>query len=194
MSDYYHLHHEAYHEATFHIDPESFLWPLVVRLPSCAVILDVGCGSGRDLRWLRHRGYRAVGLERSPGLARLARENAACEILEADFTAFDFSSLSVDAILLVGAFVHVPHRELPALLTRCTAALKPGGLVLLTLKEGAGEATDDKGRTFSRWQDEALRAVFAGLGLRILDFQRNESRLGTGEVWLGYVLGREGAS
>ncbi len=28
MSDYYHLHPEAYHEATFHIDPESFLWPV----------------------------------------------------------------------------------------------------------------------------------------------------------------------
>ena len=27
-----------------------------------------------------------------------------------------------------------------------------------------------------------------------LDFQRDESKLGTGEVWLGYVLGREGAS
>ncbi len=51
-----------------------------------------------------------------------------------------------------------------------------------------------KGRTFSLWQDEALRAVFAGLEFRVLDFQRDESRLGTGEVWLGYVLGREEAS
>jgi cyclopropane fatty-acyl-phospholipid synthase-like methyltransferase len=100
----------------------------------------------------------------------------------------------VDAILLVGAFVHVPHGEPPALLSRCTAALKPGGLVLITLKEGDGQATDTKGRTFSLWQDEALRAVFAGLGFRVLDFQRNESKLGTGEVWLGYVLGREEAS
>jgi len=93
----------------------------------------------------------------------------------------------------VGAFVHVPHGELRALLTRCTAALKPGGLVLITLKEGEGQATDAKGRTFSLWQDEALRAVFAGPGFRVLDFHRNESRLGTGEVWLGCVLGREGA-
>ena len=62
-----HLHPEAYHEATFHIDPASFLRPLAERLPPCAVILDVGCGSGRDLRWLRHRGFRAVGMERSPG-------------------------------------------------------------------------------------------------------------------------------
>ncbi len=32
----------------------------------------------RDLRRLRRWGYRSVGLERSPGLARLARENAGC--------------------------------------------------------------------------------------------------------------------
>jgi len=193
MNDYYHLHPQAYHAATFGVDPSSFLTPLAERLPPGAHVLDAGCGSGRDLRWLRHRGYRAVGLERSPGLARLARENGRCPVLEADFNVFDFSSLRVDAILLVGAFVHLPHRELPVLLSRCTAALEPGGLVLITLKEGEGQATDARGRTFSLWQDEALRAVFAGLGLRVLDFQRNESRLGTGEVWLGYVLGRDGA-
>ena len=106
-----HLHPEAYHEATFHIDPASFLRPLAVRLPPGALILDVGCGSGRDLRWLRHRGFRAIGLERSPGLASLARENGRCPVLEADFSVFDFSPLRVDAILLVGAFVHVPHGE-----------------------------------------------------------------------------------
>ena len=34
MSEYYHLHPEAYHEATFHIDPASFLWPLPGSLPA----------------------------------------------------------------------------------------------------------------------------------------------------------------
>ena len=54
---------------------------------------------------------RAGGLERSPGLARLARESVGCEILEADYTLFDFSPFRVDGILLAGAFVHVPHGE-----------------------------------------------------------------------------------
>jgi hypothetical protein len=94
------------------------------------------------------RGFpdRAVGPERSPGLARLARENARCPVLEADFTVFDFSPFWLDGILLVGVFVQVPHRELPALLSRCAASLNPGGLVLSTLKEGERQATDGKGR------------------------------------------------
>jgi cyclopropane fatty-acyl-phospholipid synthase-like methyltransferase len=191
MNDYYCFHPEPYHQATFHVDPTSFLTPLAERLTPGAKVLDVGCGSGRDLLWLKQRGFHVLGLERSPGLARLARENAGCEVLEADFNCFDFASLSVDALVFVGAFVHVPRRDLPALLFRCTAALEQDGLILLTMKEGKGDTTDSKGRTFLLWEDHALRRVFSDIGFSILDFNRNESKLGTREVWLGYVLGTE---
>jgi SAM-dependent methyltransferase len=52
MEDYYHICFREYHENTFHVNPESFLMPLVKRLKPGARILDVGCGSGRDLLWL----------------------------------------------------------------------------------------------------------------------------------------------
>ena len=64
-----------------------------------------------------------------PGPGEARPDHAGCPVLEADFTTFDFSPLRLEELLLVGAFVHVPHGELPALLSRCTAALKPGGLV-----------------------------------------------------------------
>jgi len=39
----------------------------------------VGCGSGRDLLWMKKQDFDVIGFERSPGLAELARENAGCE-------------------------------------------------------------------------------------------------------------------
>ena len=75
MPDYYQENYKAYHEKTFSIDPSSFLEPLARRLPPEAFILDVGCGSGRDLMWMAKRGFEVIGFERSPGLAELAREN-----------------------------------------------------------------------------------------------------------------------
>ena len=39
-------------------------------------VLDIGCGSGRDLKWLRERGFSVTGFERSKGLAALARRHA----------------------------------------------------------------------------------------------------------------------
>jgi SAM-dependent methyltransferase len=49
MPDFYQKNYKVYHEKTFSIDPSSFLAPLAKRLPAEAFILDVGCGSGRDL-------------------------------------------------------------------------------------------------------------------------------------------------
>jgi len=74
MSDFYQKNYKAYHEKTFSIDPSSFLEPLARRLPAEAFILDVGCGSGRDLLWMKKRGFDVIGFERSPELAELAIE------------------------------------------------------------------------------------------------------------------------
>ncbi|WP_045222090.1 class I SAM-dependent methyltransferase [Desulfonatronum thioautotrophicum] len=177
----------VYHAQTFPLDPSPFLAPLTRHVPAPAHVLDVGCGSGRDLLWMKQRGYNLLGLERSPGLAKLARTHAGCEVLCADFDSFDFTTLSVDAVILIGALVHVPKDRFPATLARILQALMPGGHVLLTMKQGGGVSTAGDGRVFVLWRDEELREVFSGMGLAVVEAFTNTSVLGTGEVWLGYV-------
>lgn len=191
MGDYYHRCHQAYYDATAGLDPESFLGPFARRLAPGDRVLDVGCGSGRDLLWLRRKGMMAAGFERSPGLAELARRLSGCAVTVGDFTVYDFSMLRVDAILLCGALVHVPHDQAAAALTRILRALDPDGrrrLVYLSLKEGDGAAVDGLGRRFYFWQDRILRPLLGGCGLRVLDFRRGASADGGGSVWLGYAL------
>ena len=187
MDAYAHSPH-AYHAQTFPLDPSPFLEPLTRHVPAPAQVLDVGCGSGRDLLWLKQRGYDVLGLERSPGLAKLARTHAGCQVLCADFDFFDFTTLSVDALILIGALVHVPKDRFPATLARILQALMPVGHVLLTMKQGVGISTTRDGRVFVLWRGEDLREVFAKLNLTVVEAFTNASALGTGETWLGYVL------
>jgi SAM-dependent methyltransferase len=187
MDTYAHAPH-TYHDQTFFLDPAPFLTPLIRHVPAPALVLDVGCGSGRDLLWLRQRGYDVLGLERSPGLAVLARKHAECEVLCDDFDSFEFTTLSVDAVILIGALVHVPRDRFPSTLARILQALKPGGHVLLTMKQGEGTSTARDGRVFVLWEDQDLRGVFAELGLMVMEAFTNVSVLGTGVVWLGYVV------
>ena len=188
MSDYYCQNPQSYHEKTYHVDPSPFLKPFVVRLPSACKILDVGCASGRDLLWLKEREFSVRGFERSPGLVKLARKNTGCNIIQGDFEAFDFEKLSVDAILLIGALVHVPHKSFPRILSRIMRALKKEGLMLLSLKEGRDKRSDSSGRTFYLWKHENLQKTLSDSGLRILDFFRQASSMGTDEIWLTYIL------
>ena len=192
MSGYYQKNYKEYHEKTFFVDPSSFLTPFAEKLKHGATILDIGCGSGRDLLWFRQRGFEVVGFERSPGLAGLARKNAGCEVIEGDFGTYDFSRLSVDAIMLVGAFVHLPHNKVPEVLNSINRALKDGGNILLSLKKGAGNTSDSHGRVFYLWNDGELRDLFEDLDLDVIDYFQQSSTIGTGEVWIGYVLEKAG--
>ncbi len=192
MSDYYQQNYRKYHEKTFFVDPTSFLTPIAEKLRPGATILDIGCGSGRDLLCFKQRGFEVVGFERSPGLANLARKNVGCEVIEGDFETYDFSRLSVDAIILVGALVHLPHNKVPEVLNSINRALKDHGIIFLSLKKGAGNTSDSHGRVFYLWNDEELRDLFRDLALDVIDFFQQSSTIGTDEVWIGYVLEKTG--
>ncbi|MBT6500465.1 MAG: class I SAM-dependent methyltransferase [Deltaproteobacteria bacterium] len=94
----------------------------------------------------------------------------------------------MDAILLVGAMVHVPHERFQEVFSNILRALKPRGHVLLTLKEGNQDVEVSGGRIFYRWRDESLRKVFDQLNLTVVDFSRQVSKIRESDVWLGYVL------
>lgn len=188
MEDYYRQNYKDYHEKTFCVDPTSFLTPLCKKLKPGATILDVGCGSGRDLIWLKKRGFHVMGIERSEGLAELAIQNTGIKIIVADFEIYDFSQLSVDAILLVGALIHLNPSKLPNVIHSIIKALKQNGYILITLKKGMGTSHDSHGREFYLWQHDELCIVFSDMGLNVTEFFQQSSNLDTDEIWLGFVL------
>jgi H+/Na+-translocating ferredoxin:NAD+ oxidoreductase subunit B len=191
VTDYYGEHYQYYHDETVAIDPEPFLGAFARRLSRGDRVLDVGCGSGRDLRWLQHKGMAVTGFERSPGLAKLAAHHAGCDIIEGDFHTYDFKSLAMDALLMSGALVHVPHDLLKDTLANILGALNRMSnkrIVYLSLKEGTGAAADSRGRMFYFWQPSELTSLLANCGLQVLEFNRSAAADGSGQIWLGFVL------
>jgi len=193
IPEYYNTHFFQYHEKTFHIDPAPFLASFTEYLKPGAQVLDIGCGSGRDILWLSRKGFQAAGFEASAGLAALARQNTNCTVIEGDFEFYDFSVLQFDAILMSGALVHLPRKRVAPAMKNILQALKnaPDATAYLSVKEGKGSFSDSHRRTFYLWQDPDIREVCRRNGLRVVDFSRSSSVLGTGEAWLGYVLQKE---
>jgi len=153
-----------------------------------AAILDIGCGSGRDLRWLAGRGFHPTGFEQAPNLARLAREHSECPVIEGDFCHYDFSKLEFSALVFVGSLVHLPTETLPTILKLTCQALVPEGLILMTMKEGNGTSRAPDGRVFTLWSRTGIEKIFTANNLHILDFSRQISKLRSDDTWLGYVL------
>jgi len=188
MPDYYQQHFRDYHRTTFHIDPTSFLEPLARYLKCGDSILDVGCGSGRDLIWLQKQKFKVTGFERSAGLAELARCNVGCDVILGDFETFDFSKYTFDAMLLCGALVHIPHTRLIGVVGHVIQGVRDGGYILISLKAGEGCESGIDNRIFYLWKDEDLRELLDSLGLAVIEFQQNQSKRDEQDTWLSYVL------
>ncbi len=188
MTDYYQDACERYFERTVGLDPSPILEPFAARLAKGAKVVDIGCGSGRDLLWLKQRGFLPFGMERAPDLAILAEKHSGCRVIVADLQGFDFSTLAVDAMLLTGSLFHLERTSLSPLLDNLIKGLNPGGLISISMKQGRGTRIDDEGRRFVLWQEEALRRVFEDAGFWVVEVRGASSLLETGETWINFYL------
>lgn len=190
MSPYYEEHHHDYFTQTVGIDPSTFLEPVAGLLEPGASVLDIGCGAGRDLLWLASHGFRPTGFERSKSFAALARNHSQQPVIEGDFYQYDFSTLEFDAIICIGGLVHVAKQMFADILRAISLAVVPGGLLLVSMKEGVGTCSAGDGRIFTLWLRREIESVYRESGLDVLDFSRHESKLFADDTWLLHLLKR----
>ena len=132
-------------------------------------ILDFGCGPGRDLAAFRALGHEAIGLEGSPALAAMAREQSGCEVREQDFLALALPAGHFDGIFANASLFHVPRQELPRVLRELHATLKPGGVLFSSNPRGHNEEGWNRGRYGAYHDLESWRAFVTAAGFAELE-------------------------
>jgi SAM-dependent methyltransferase len=110
----------------------SFLSHALALRPG-ALLVDVGCGTGRHARALREQGVRAVGVDISHGLLHAAQRRAAGGWVQADARRLPVRSGAVDAVMSVcqGGFGITPGGD-EKVLAEMVRILRPGGRLVLT--------------------------------------------------------------
>lgn len=103
-------------------------------------ILDVGCGNGKDCKYISQKGFDINGIDLSVGMLEIAKER----VPEGKFEVMDIANItypdnSYDGIISNCSLFHVPTEELPKTLESFARILKPNGKLLLILQEGLGE-------------------------------------------------------
>ena len=128
----------AFWEGTREHDVSQNVEALLRHLPGPApqVILDLGCGPGRDLATFRALGHEPVGLDGAAAFVRMAREHAGCEVLHQDFLALDLPAERFHGVFANASLFHVPSQELPRVLAELWAALRPGGALFSSNPRG----------------------------------------------------------
>lgn len=176
---------------TVHVDMADLHARFLAHIPAGGLILDAGCGSGRDSKAFIDAGLRVRAFDASAKLARLAQELIGQPV---EVQRFDdiTERACYDGIWACASLLHVAAAELPATLARLWASLKPGGVFYLSFKHGEGERNDGE-RQFTDADEQRLAQWTADLNelestkCWITEDQRPERS----ERWLNALLRRK---
>ncbi|MCD9141148.1 class I SAM-dependent DNA methyltransferase [Streptomyces albireticuli] len=103
-------------------------------------VLDLGCGTGRDAAWLHRAGRDVTGADLSaPMLAHARTHHPGPVYLRADLRGFDLPGPPFDAVVCLDSALLYCHtnEDLDGLLSSCRRALRPGGLLVAEMRNGA---------------------------------------------------------
>lgn len=142
----------------------------LTRLRPGMRVLEVGCGAGAFLVAARGRGCEVLGQEKSPGVARAARDLG----LPVEETALADLRLRHAGFDAVCAFQVLEHLADPLPFLRdCLACLRPGGFLLLGVPDAGGylglcdTILDMPPHHMLRWKEESVRALERVLPVRV---------------------------
>ena len=173
--------------------PSRHLDTFLDRLPPEAQVLELGCGGGRDAARMVERGFRVDATDGTPAMVRKANERfdlkarvMLFEDLEAD--------CAYDAIWAHACLLHVPRADVPNVVARIHAALRPGGWHYASFKLGDGEGRCLLGRIHNFPDPDWITAAYsnAGLGIVSTDIWEGNGADGIVRDWIAITARKHG--
>ena len=159
------------------------------KLKPASLILDFGCGSGRDTKYFLEHGYKVDAIDGSEELCKAASEFTGIEVRNELFT--DLCEVEkYDAVWACSSILHASSKELEIIIKKIWTSLKEKGIFYTSFKYGDFEG-ERNGRYFTDFTEES----FAALLKKSADFDILETWI-TGDVrpgrenekWLNIIL------
>lgn len=160
--DYYNKNADAFAKDTqlldFRVTQEKFL----SYLKEGDLILDFGCGAGRDTKYFLDHGYRVEAMDGSEALCKIASRYTGIEVKQKYFEELD-ENKKYDGIWACSSILHLPYDTLVEVLKKMQKALKPSGIIYTSFKYGdfAGER---HGRYFTNLTEASFASLLSQVG------------------------------
>lgn len=114
-------------------------------LPPNASIVDLGCGTGKDVAWFRKNGFRAIGLDNSEEMLKIAKKFVGDYFIKCDIRQLEKTQKKYfDGIFSLAAIQHIHRTDLVSVLQQIRLLLRPNGFFCLITKEGEDEYLDNR--------------------------------------------------
>ena len=185
-----------YVQATSNLQPQREFATFSQMLLTGNVVLDAGCGGGRDCRAFAERGFRVIGIDLSVEMLKIAKNLApGCEFRQTDLRKIPLADNSIDGIWCCASLLHLKRKEVHRALLEFRRVLRKGAVCCILIKKGKGEKfvkdsrSHGKPRFYSYFQPDEIRNLCRSLHFEILAGETTQSSSGAQrEEWLYFLL------
>ena len=187
--NYYDKNASDYFSKTSQVNLVALYKEFLKYVPAGGLIMDLGCGSGRDVKWFRDHGYDAHGLDASEQLIKIAQDklNIPVEVGNIENWVAD---KTFDGIWCCASLMHLDDNSIDRFLSNLRYNLRKGGVLFISVKEGIESGISEDGRFFRDFDEELLRTVLRHYkSLRIEKVWYTEDKLHRNSFrWLNAII------
>ena len=191
--DFYNNNSKTYIETTLTIDMSNLYKEFLNNIPKGGIILDLGCGSGRDSKAFIDKGYKITAVDGSKELAQSASKLIGQEVLVSKFE--DLSLIDkFHGIWACASLLHVNKKDILDVIKNVSSNLNDNGIFYMSFKYGEDEYIDEKGRYFNCYTEETFNELINKVeGLKIMKVYKTIDIVpGRGDItWLNAICVKE---
>jgi SAM-dependent methyltransferase len=132
----------------------------VAELASQGPVGDIGCGPGQVAAYVSKRGVSTIGVDLSPGMCRVALEQADLPAAAGDMGALPLASSSLGAIVCLYAVIHLDALQRQAAYSEFGRVLRPGGHALVAFHVSDEDFTAGGAKRMTEWWGQEVDVVF----------------------------------
>ena len=186
---YYDENASYYFDSTSQVDLVSLYKEFLEYVPAGGRVMDLGCGSGRDVKWFRDHGYEADGLDASEKLVRIASEKLGIPV-KVGFIESWIADKAYDGIWCCASLVHLDDNRIDQFLSNLRHNLKKGGALFISVKENIDSGVVEDGRYFRDFNEGTLNALISHYkGFRIEKIWYTEDKMHRESFkWLNAII------
>src|ERR1700751_4051088 len=126
-------------------------------IPPGGVVLDAPCGTGKYFPLVAAAGHQVARVDQSAGMLAEARARGIAFRLEQVALQFLSYVREFDAVLTVDAMENIPPEDWPLVLANLHRAVRPGGLMYMTVEQVGQAEIDEAFRSLSARELPAVR-------------------------------------
>ncbi len=187
--EYYDKNAEVFSTGTLNVDFADIQNRFLTLMPKGGLILDFGCGSGRDTKYFLDKGYEVEAVDGSGKMCEYASNYTGITVKQMLFQELNEVEM-YDGIWACASILHLPKESLRAVFQKMISATKTGGYIYASFKYGEFEGFRHD-RYFIDFTDESFEKLIGNYSeIHIVDEKVTaDVRQGReNEKWLNIIL------